>query len=137
MWWKIYFWIIILLEARGFFNILVKGEDLEAFIIFAVIIISLYSYIFKKYLFKAFYWKIIFWGSTLYVLINYTTLIYAIPFGINQSADVIKNKYHLDPVMLNSFATLYALFFGLFLIPSLIALFRLGYRSTNLTKKAK
>lgn len=88
MWWKIYFWIILLISFGTYLYIAStnspKMGDLIELVIAVVSIIGLYSYVYKKATFNKSFWKIFFWvfllSGIFFAFYQYTPLNNLIPY---------------------------------------------------------
>lgn len=87
MWWKIYFWVILITTFVIYSYITSTGSpkigDLLGLIISIISIIGLYSYVYKKVIFSAIFWKNFFWvfilSDAIYLIYPYTPLNNLIP----------------------------------------------------------
>ncbi|RJP45765.1 MAG: hypothetical protein C4584_02800 [Armatimonadetes bacterium] len=65
MWWKIYFWILLILSVVGLFGLLSGPRfafaDIVGFIFNIVVLVGLYAYIYKKNIWHPLIWKVAFW----------------------------------------------------------------------------
>lgn len=66
MWWKIYFWLTILLlgiTLLSFFNPPISNLPVQIFLVitYCIALVGLYTYIFKRHFFPQTFWKYYFW----------------------------------------------------------------------------
>ncbi|MBI2330553.1 hypothetical protein HYU94_04120 [Candidatus Daviesbacteria bacterium] len=129
MWWKIYFWVLLILTIIGF----IVSVPLLTSLTFAdwrgvaesvLIVIGAYAYVFKKEVFRSQVWKILFW----YLIIFWSLdLLYHLFLG--QSLDFLqvlfKNSSEVSGSIGGDFGVLASIILGL---PALYAIYKLAYR---------
>lgn len=132
--WKIYFWIIATLMGLGYFFILMSEPTLTPRDILQLggeilIMIGLYSYVFKKETFPQVFWKYFFW---IWIVID-TIIAFIYRYTELRDNPVMQLLYKSS----ESFdASIFAYLFGLILyIPALYALYRLAYPLKKTKKK--
>lgn len=124
MWWKIYFFLIVLLLLAGSFGILqyspLTFADIISILLEITTVVGLYTYIYKKNMGTSRFWQIIF---ILYATVTFITLIdiYALPKNfIEQSLPFLKSN-----VPQEDSTVLFTIFLYL---PIQYALFQLGFK---------
>lgn len=129
MWWKIYFWVLLILTIIGFISIghfltSLTFADWRGVAESVLIVIGAYAYVFKKEVFRSQVWKILFW----YLIIFWSLdLLYHLFLG--QSLDFLqvlfKNSSEVSGAIGGDFGVLASIIFGL---PALYAIYKLAYR---------
>ena len=65
MWWKIYFWIYLIISVISVFALLEYAPfglaDILGLLLNIVVLLAIYAYVFKKNVLQAGHWKILFW----------------------------------------------------------------------------
>ncbi len=129
MWWKIYFWIILILTVIGFIGSVplltsLTFADWRGVAESVLIVIGAYAYVFKKEVFRNQVWKILFW----YLIIFWSLdLLYHLFLG--QSLDFLqvlfKNSSEVTSSIGGDFGVLASVVLGL---PAVYAIYKLAYR---------
>jgi hypothetical protein len=135
MWWKVYFWvnaIFLILAALGYFSYTsLKIADLIEVSALTLIMIGLYSYVFKKPVFSTNFWQKFLWLSvalTLFDLLN---------FSLNLESNPLINQLLISQTMEGDFISPGTYLFSLIIsIPAIYAIYKLGY-PTNSSKAKK
>lgn len=87
MWWKIYFWALLILLIIGSFAILQYAPltvmDVMGLISEVLLFVGLFSFVFKKSFLNPSFWKILFWVYILFFTLNLLEL-FVFPEGFSE-----------------------------------------------------
>ena len=65
MWWKIYFWIYLIVSVISLFALLQYAPfglfEILGLLLSVVLLLAIYAYVFKKNILQTSHWKILFW----------------------------------------------------------------------------
>lgn len=127
MWWKIYFWIIVVLTVIGVFIELPKFTswnfaDWEGQVESVILSLSLYAYIYKKNIFSKDIWKYVF--VTILVVWAAQTIYYA------TKLPALKFLEFSTPITLEI-----GVISMILATPALVIIYRLGFSAKSARKK--
>ncbi|MBI2595406.1 hypothetical protein HYW46_01570 [Candidatus Daviesbacteria bacterium] len=129
MWWKIYFWALLILTMVAFIGSVppltsLTFADWRGVAESILIVIGAYAYVIKKEVFRSQIWKILFWYLTIFWSLD---LLYHLFLG--QSLDFLqvlfKNSSEVSNSTSGDFGVLASIILGL---PALYAIYKLGYK---------
>lgn len=122
IWWKIYFWIYLILSAVGIFALLQYTPfglvDILGLLLSVVLLLTTYTYVFKKNILQAGHWKILFW-IVIFLFVEEMFDLFVLPkdFVVNLAPFLKSN------VPLNAGERLFS---WLFSLPGVYAIYKLG-----------
>lgn len=132
MWWKLYFWILLLLTPFGFAS-LYSGKILTMLDWVDVLLcigclLALYAYIYQKSVFTQKVWEVFFWSTVIYMV--FWILYYFTPF---------KTVFFIPPFLMSRSYTdgtivIWDIFFSL---PTYYAIYQLAFSSPRSVKPIK
>lgn len=136
MWWRIYFWIILLINIFFSFDYLRHQNwnlrDFLYFLSFIIYPLGIYSFVFRKKIFSKLFWKFFFWIS-IFDTITYLIYVYS-PLKNNQLLKLLfySNIYPDTQILVENklvclICTSVLAIFLLFFVPEYYAIYRLGY----------
>lgn len=122
MWWKIYFWIYLILSIIGIFGYMgLQSWNFMAWIevIFSILgLIAVWSYVFKKPIFTTNFWKAFIW-------INVGILVFSLIYSYTSLEDLYPMpSWLMSPYPMDGPMFLFSLVLG---GPMLYAIYKLGY----------
>jgi len=128
MWWKIYFWVILVLTVVGMFGLLQNAPlafiDVIDLVWSIFLLIGIYAYVYKKKIFSADAWKGIFYISILFLIISFLDL-YILPKGfMEDTLPFLKSNIPSDDS--NSI-----LFAWVLLLPAVYVVYQLGFNKSK------
>lgn len=135
MWWKIYFWAVLIINLILYFYIASANSpkigDLIGLIIAVISLIGLFAYTYKKAIFSKSFWKRFFWvfllSEIIYFIYSYTPLENLIP--LRELTTVLGNGNETALIQdLMIIILLSPLFF-----PHYYAIYKLGDKKNSIT----
>lgn len=124
MWWKIYFWIYLILSVVGIFALLQYTPfglvDILGLLSSVVLPLAIYAYVFKKNILQAGHWKILFW-IVIFFFVEEMLELFVLP------KDFVAN---LAPFLKSNVPSSAGerLFSWLFSLPGVYAIYKLGQK---------
>jgi len=124
MWWKIYFWIYLILSVVGIFALLQHTPlglvDILGLLLSIVLLLAIYAYAFKKNILQVSYWKILFW-IVIFLFVEEMLELFVLPKDfISNLIPFLKNN-----VPLNAGERLFS---SLFSLPNVYVIYKLGQK---------
>lgn len=124
MWLKIYFWIYLIFSIFGIFAFLqftpFSLVDILGLLLSIVLLLAIYSYVFKKNILQAGHWKILFW-VVIFLFVEEILEFFVLPKDfLTNLVPFLKSNFPLNAGE--------RLFSWLFSIPGVYAIYKLGQK---------
>lgn len=124
MWWKIYFWVYLIISIAGIFALLqlspLSIADILGLLLSILLLLAIHTYVFKKNILQAGHWKILFW-IVIFLFVEEMLELFVLP------KDFVAN---LIPILKSNIPLSAGerLFSWVFSLPGVYAIYKLGQK---------